>query len=363
MAAANDPDMVARLVKIFELAPTSDLVSNLTATVRLHKSGDQMWPMSISDGPTCYICSPTVAYIDYGLEETRHFVAHPRKQRLLKSLIRACRPIMRATQLDRQVQINNWMFSTNPAPVLTEETAMQLRNDLSTAYPDRAIVMRSLNDMCDASSMAALRTAGFLLLPARQIYILDTQQAASPSVDVKRDAKLLADSSYEIVPAHHFSAADFSRAAELYSMLYLDKYTPLNPQYTPRFLAQAHQIDLLRLYGLRGTDDTIDGVAGVFRNGDTITVPIIGYDTTKPQDLGLYRMLNAVVREAEMPNCRYYNMSAGAATFKRHRGAQPAIEYTAVYVRHLNLGPRLATRFVQTVLRAVAVPILRRTAL
>lgn len=357
---ANDPTLVDKLVKIFARAPSSDLIRNLDATVETYALNGTSFPLSHSTGRNCYICSPTVAYIDYALEEMRNFADRPMLRKTLLALIRACRPLIRATGLDRQVQPNNWLFSTNPVPALTEDDARQMRDDLTAAHPGRAIVLRSVNTRADADTIRALKAAGFQMLPARQIYIFDGETKQKPSADMKRDRKLLAETDYEIVPAHNFSASDFTRAAMLYSLLYLDKYTNLNPQYTPGYLAQAHQIGLLKIIGLRGPDEQLDGVIGLFENGKTLTVPIIGYDTGRPQELGLYRLLNALGQAHAIEHGKFYNMSAGAAAFKRHRRAEPAIEYTAVYVRHLGWHRRIATTVVKLLLDWIGIPLLKR---
>jgi hypothetical protein len=55
-----------------------------------------------------------------------------------------------------------------------------------------------------------------------------------------------------------------------------------------------------------------------------------------------------------------FNMSAGAAGFKRNRCAVPSIEYSAVYTRHLSRKRRVATRIVGSILTGVGLPLLRR---
>lgn len=356
---ANDPALVGKLVKICNRNPMPTLVANLDAQMQALQIGTTHLPTTISDGPNCYICDPTAAYIDYAIEETRHFTTKPLIQKLLLGLISTAKPLLRTAGLDRQVQPNNWLFSTNPVPDISKTDATQLRDDLTGAHPDRVVVIRSLNPIADANSMAALKSAGFTLLASRQIYIFDPT-TDSPTTDAKRDRKLLTGSPYTIAPAATFSADDFTRAAELYNMLYLDKYTTLNPQYTASFLAQAHQIELLDIIGLRGNDGQLDGLAGLFANGNTLTMPILGYDTSKPQKLGLYRMLNAIGHQQAIEHGMFYNMSAGAAEFKRNRGAAPTIEYSAIYVGHLKWRQRIATGVIKTVLNGIGVPLLKR---
>lgn len=55
-----------------------------------------------------------------------------------------------------------------------------------------------------------------------------------------------------------------------------------------------------------------------------------------------------------------FNMSAGAASFKRNRGAVAAIEYAAVYSRHLAVSRRVACRIVRATLETVGPALLKR---
>ena len=52
------------------------------------------------------------------------------------------------------------------------------------------------------------------------------------------------------------------------------------------------------------------------------------------------------------------NGSAGAADFKRHRGARPIVEYSAIYARHLAWPRRAALGGLEQVLNRIAVPLM-----
>lgn len=360
---ANTPEMVARFVAVFQSSPMRDLITNLDSTVSQISVAGRSYPVTLNDRDqrgNCYICNPVTAYVDYAIDETRHFKAHPALRRALCILIRTCAPLLRASGIDHQVQINNWLFSTNPMPALSRDAAAQMRDRLTASYPDRALVLRSLNTSADAATLNALRAAGFRLLAARQIYLFDAAAGMGPSPDMKRDRRLLARSGYDFVGNDDFTPADYPRAAALYGMLYLDKYTPLNPQYTPLYLHRMHHAGLIQLQGLRAAGGELVAVTGLFANGRTLTQPIVGYDTTLPQRAGLYRMVMAMAQDAAIAQSLFFNMSAGAASFKRHRLATPVIEYTAVYAQHLGRRKRIALRIIETVLNRIGIPLLQR---
>ena len=57
-------------------------------------------------------------------------------------------------------------------PDLDLRQARELRDRMVAQHPDHAVVIRSLNEMADTATLEALRDAGFVLLAARQIYIV-----------------------------------------------------------------------------------------------------------------------------------------------------------------------------------------------
>ena len=90
-----------------------------------------------------------------------------------------------------------------------------------------------------------------------------------------------------------------------------------------------------------------------------MTAPIVGYDATLPQEKGLYRMLMALASQRARERKLLYNMSAGAASFKRNRGGVAALEYSAIYDAGLAPRHRLAGLLVRKILQWVGVPVLR----
>ena len=86
---------------ILTSAPTENLIANLSTTVTLHHLGAQPLPITINSDParpTCYLCCPSVAYIDYARAELRHFSGFQSLSRLLDAVLRLGYPLIRAAQ-------------------------------------------------------------------------------------------------------------------------------------------------------------------------------------------------------------------------------------------------------------------------
>ncbi len=358
----NNPREVDAFVQLFNEVPVRDLVGNLTVAVEAYESAGRSFPLTLNDrseAPNCYICCPSSAYIDYAIDETRNFISSPLLQRAIRMLIGLCAPLVRASGLDHQVQVNNWLYSTNPVPLLDRNAVAQMRDDLTARFPDRAVLIRSLNEIADPSTIAALKAEGFRLLAARQIYIFAGRGPAMTN-DMKRDRKRLRTTPFEMVGDADFTEADYARAEELYRMLYLDKYTPLNPHYTARYIAEMHRRGILQLAGLRRLGGELVAVTALSKNGRTLTQPIVGYDTGLPVSEGLYRMMMVLAQDHATAHGLFFNMSAGAAAFKRLRGAVATVEYNAVYAGHLPRRQRVAVRTMEFVLAKIGIPLLRR---
>lgn len=151
----------------------------------------------------------------------------------------------------------------------------------------------------------------------------------------------------------------FRESLSLYKLLYLEKYSYHNPQFTERFIAAAMASGTLRLYGLR-KEGRLNAVMGYFCRNGIMTTPLFGYDTAVPQSVGLYRMLSACLIGQARENGHLLHESAGAAQFKRNRGAVADFEYSAVYERHLPWGRRWCWLLLDRLLNRAGVPLMRR---
>jgi hypothetical protein len=337
-------------------------VPNLVTHVDFVGAGASLIPVTVNDSQTdnCWVCSPYTAYVQYSQEELRR-LATPLLAAPLCALCGALGSYLRRAGIDTAVAVNNWMLSTNIYPELNDDHVRNWIEEAQQRWPDHAIWFRSLNQRCTPAWLALFRALGCELIPSRQVYLYERiDTSARVHANLRRDLKLLQSRRCDLSAADTWSERDFERAADLYHLLYIEKYSPRNPRYRASFLRSWHAAGLLNLLGYRAASGALEAVVGIFAAGRTLTAPIVGYDTAAPPARGLYRLLMATVFDRAASSGRRVNLSAGAAEFKRLRGGVGTIEYSAVFVRHLPRSRQRAIRVLAGLSRSLGEPLMRR---
>lgn len=337
-------------------------ISNAATRLMVLRLDDLVLPVTVNEAEygTSYVCSPYTHYVLYAREEARR-LPYPVLPLVLGAAIAPVAALLRAGQINRAVHVNNWLLSTNLYPPLSAEQ-LEAITRLAERFPEHSIILRSLNDRMHPEMLSALRSLGYKLIPSRQVWIQDLsnwkQLPEKARENINKDTRLLKNSGYEVVEHEALLPADLPRLRALYAMLYLEKYSHFNPDFTEEFFRLALEEGILRLTALQ-KDGRIDAVIGYFARSGMLTAPVVGYDTTLPLETGLYRMTGAfLIQEARRLGLLLHG-SAGAASFKRWRGAVPAIEYSAVYDRHLPVYRRVPWTVLGSVLRGVGLPVMR----
>ncbi|QDH21002.1 GNAT family N-acetyltransferase [Saccharibacillus brassicae] len=342
------------------------LIANVDTTLRALRceSLGVTLPLSVGEREygDSYVFSPYTHYISYAREELSLLESRAARA-LLGVLLTPAGWLLKASRFNRAVQVNNRLLSTNLYPPLDGSALASAVALLLREFPDRSIVFRSLNRRTTPGCLDALTEMGFRLVPSRQVYLYEAPDRIPSKARwlQKRDYGLLDKHGYDVCGPEELGEADAPRLAELYRLLYLDKYSAHNPAFTPRFFERALRSNLLKLHALRSrASGRLDAVLGYYAQGGIMTTPVFGYDTGVPQEIGLYRMLSAVLlRLAAEEGCLLHE-SAGAAQFKRNRGAVAEIEYSAVYDRHLPPHRRAGWALLSPLLNRVGVPIMHK---
>jgi hypothetical protein len=240
------------------------------------------------------------------------------------------------------VQVGSWPFSTTLRETLRDTDLIAVLESVIDCYPDRPIALRHVFEDNSPAFLEALARRGFQRLPARVVYTLEASQAIKPKAShLKRDLALLARSDLTIVPDAEFTPQDLERALDLYQIIYRQRHSLRNPDYSIEFLQWARRRGLIELLGLRSSTGQLCAFAARHNQGSTTSVPMLGYDLEADRRDGLYRQLVAVlVREAGVRQQKF-DFSSGAGDFKRKRGFEPRLELTMLRApsRWLQRGP------------------------
>ncbi|PTX90977.1 GNAT family N-acetyltransferase [Opitutus sp. ER46] len=343
------------------------LVSNADVEVAAWSVGQEPVPLVINrrgDRDCSWVASLRNAYGPYARAET-DIVKMSRWVRpwyLAGSL--AAERLLAAGGLAGGAYLNNWMLATNL--YRTEFSAAAVLaglDDLVRAVDGLPIVIRSLTPPLHATLIQELAAAGFLLLPSRQVWIVDDPASGEWRThrDPRRDLELARStaSQWAWVPEADFTPEDYAQAWRLYQRLYRERYPRFNPDYTAELLRLGAATGFLEIHGLRRAEGgPLVGFVGMAHRGAQSCTPLLGYDIDAPASLGLYRrlMLRAFLT-CERRQSRFH-CSAGAGSFKYNRGARASVEYAAVWANHLPAYRRAGLRTLSRVVMASVVPYL-----
>lgn len=361
MPGLAGPDAALFVARLQEQG-TQAMVANVAGEVLLEQAGDHAVPVIVTSGETggSYVAAPHSAYalypraeldlVDLGWMRGPATLAIAATDRLLRSL-----------DINRAVQIDNWLLSTCLHGDWKGEGLADLRQRLVARLPGHYLLIRSVDDWSCPELTAALRADGWLLLPCRQIWVTDDlQRDWAVRKSVKNDGRKLAQSGLVVEDVVRLTDADAARVAELYAMLYIAKYSALNPQYSPHWMQLAVECGLFHLRIVRGFDGQILAAVGIVARGGIATNPMMGYDTQRPQSDGLYRIASWLVGDFALRHGLRLHGSAGAGHFKQQRGARSEIDFMAIHAAHLPFWRRWPLKGIAAALEALAVPQLKR---
>jgi hypothetical protein len=359
-ADADDPAL--RYLHALAAIGLDQLVPNVRTRILGLRSGDRVLPVTVNDGARggSYVCEPYSAYILYARRELE-LVGVGLAKWLFLPLIGIASMLLRAARINQIVHVDNWLLSTNLHGDWQGGDIGEIRGFLTGRFPRHIIAIRSLDRWSSPALINAATTDGWTLFPSRQIWVTgDVAAQWHNRHSLAEDRRMLRRSGLRVECLASIDAADAERIAQLYAMLYLEKYSGLNPAFTAQWVIETARAGLIRYRCARDDDGLIQAVAGSLRRGDVLTPPVVGYDTAKPQSLGLYRIASLLFTEDAMEQGVRLNGSAGAASFKRGRGAQAEIEYSAYYLAHLPRVRRGILTLIAGLLNRIAVPYMRK---
>lgn len=361
-AMARDGSRAGRYMAALASEGAAGLVANATSRPMLLRLGDRSLPVTVDDGGygRSYVASPHSAYVLYAREEMK-LVGMRRGRLAALAGLMAADAVLRAVRINRVVHLDNWLLSTNLHGDWKGEGLPEAREHLAGLFPDHFLILRSLDAWSCPDLLAAARADGWLLLPSRQVWVVDDlARDWRPRSHTASDRRALARSGLTVEDLTTVSPADAVRIAELYDMLYVGRYSALNPVFTPRFMKFTHDEGMLHYRVARDGAGRIMAVSGTLSRHGVVTPPVVGYDTSRPREEALYRIASYLYCDQTMAEGGALHASAGAGDFKRKRGARGVIEYMAIQADHLGAGRREVVRRLSQALEAFAVPMMQR---
>lgn len=269
----------------------------------------------------------------------------------------------RWSKINQLVIVNNFFLSTNLYDAISFEQLQRISDFLVSRFPSHAILFRSLNSYTEKSLVQALQKLKTDFITSRSVYFfnpkLHSQLPSKKRWIIRKDKKIQDSDSIQILQHKDFHGNDALDVKRLYDLLYLEKYSHFNPAFTLRFFEQAIQGETFTLRGIR-MEGRLVGVIGFFKKKGVMATPIVGYDTALPESRGLYRLLTALMLEESLSSDTLFHMSAGAAHFKRQRGAFQELETMAVFCKHLPLYRRSIWKVLGVLFNTIGAAILKK---
>lgn len=320
----------------------SSFISNISTNLYVLVCDSVVIPITVNEAQyeNAHVCSPYGYFIAYA-EESLDVISSYLLKMGVKGLMKGLKQIAKKGEFNKVVLVNNWFFSINVYPQLTEEHVQEISHFLKRQFPEYAIVFRSVDSQTNPQCFQTLKKLGFTYIAAKQIlYLQGKQTSFFESRLYKSDLKLLDSCGYEIVEGNSLASSDMPRLLELYHSLYIEKYSSLNPQFDESFVYLMWKKNLLHFLVLK-KEGRIDGVIGYLIRNEILYCPFFGYDTSLPKEPSLYRILSTLLMKEVQSKRLFFHQSSGASTYKKMRKAESCIEYTVVLHDHLPLKRRI----------------------
>ncbi|WP_087022937.1 hypothetical protein [Thaumasiovibrio subtropicus] len=314
----------------------------------------------------CYVVAPSTLLLGYGQDELIK-LTHPIQRAASKLLLKLASLPLRWAKVDKLQVLNNQCLSTNMYDESWQQTDIsQLRNHALERAPQHALMLRSLNTIQQPKLIASLKRDNWLPIVTRQVYVLTPD--GKPGTDFKQDTRLANQAGWHYRPLQ--GRDEFQWAKRYYDMLYLEKYSQHNIRFTLEYMETMQAQGLMQFVGLfqdmpssEGKTATLRGAVGFVVQDNTMTTPVFGFDTTRPQAEQLYRRLSWYTLDYAHRHQLSFNLSAGAPHYKRSRHAKPTIECSYVYVAHLSMLQRMVWQTLSQLTRRFYAPMLEKNQL
>ncbi|MBQ4077858.1 hypothetical protein IJD15_01585 [bacterium] len=327
----------------------NSFISNINCETKILKVDNFLIPIVIADknyDDSLYV-SLLSHYIKYIKLELKGMFSSP-IERIVNCLFSLLEKYLISNDINKVVYVNNWYISTNLYPNLTPEQVKKITDFIKKEYPDYLVALRSINKYYDEALYNNLKENNYKFIINRQTFIFDKKIENSMRAryrwKLKKDRDIYNKSDYNFFKATNDD--DCNKVEDLYTQLYIKKYSIYNPLYSSEFFKLVQKSALFDLNLLK-KDNQICGICLNFCCENKITAPAVGYEMKRGQHYGLYRMIMSFLMNKYKNYHEIYNMSAGVGEFKMQRGAVPAFEYIAINYAHLSINRKIVYKLLE----------------
>lgn len=316
-----------------------DYIGNINAEIVLVKFDHHLLPLLVPGGKkgNSYVCSPHTHYVTVGIESLET-ISKPALRFGAAIGLRLLGLMLSCTSVNKVVYLNHRLLSTDLHPgTLSLEQIERLTDALIKQFPDRAIVIRSLNSYTNAPFMRQLDKTGYDFIASRHTYVTPlTNGEVFNNRIIKSDLKLWEETACDIINHSDFTKSDSARVADLCRILANDHHSKWNPTIDARFIELLKLYPSIKVKAIKIDGQIVGAIGYQINDQGVITSTIFGYDKNHPDQNTHYRLLSTLLLLEAKKHATIFNQSAGGSYFKKSRGAQGYTEYQAVYTKHLN---------------------------
>ncbi|WP_428668264.1 hypothetical protein [Runella sp.] len=349
--------------ELFHQYASQQLIENVRTDFRILSIAERWFlPVSINDAEldNSYVCSPYTACVTYSIEELNRNIRNPFLNKSLNLVLKGTSNWLIRNEINKTIHVNNFLLSTNPYPDWHGIYLPQIVRFLTEQFPGHTIIFRSLNQVQHSLLLREFERYDFRTGASRQVYYFHPNaQTWSRHNNIGNDRRLVQKSDLTYLSPEQMKN-HVGQIRGLYNQLYIQKYSQHNPRFTETFFEKAFFNNLFRFEGYCDGEGILKTVVGLFELNGTITSPIVGYDLAEDPKKGLYIYAIDLILKRMHQTGQVLNLSSGAANFKRLRGGQGHLEYSAIYMNHL---PPVRQRMWKTLLfllNKIGIPLLEK---
>lgn len=352
-----------KFATMFAHAPSSKLIHNVSTHIEtLQVNEHLLFTTTINDAAieNSFVCSPYTAYALYAQDELKAKVPNKLLQYSVLWIIKLLGLLFKIGRIDRNVHVNNFLLSTNPYQEWDGKEIAKITDAILLKYPKHAIIFRSLNLQQHQNLINSFELNGYHKVGSRQVYIYEMPyESWLKHNNNKNDLRLIKKQKLRYL-SHQEMGSYLDEALALYNLLYLQKYSKYNPQFNINYFQACHRNNLMHFQGYADDQGKLRAFSGLFILDQTITSPLVGYDTKAPQKDGLYIHAINLIFKYKFESGKILNLSSGASQFKRLRGGVPYVEYSVIYLRHLPSYRKLVWYFLIFVSNKIGIPLTQK---